>query len=118
MQPGIKPATILRRAYGIYPSLAMLAGMQLDLFTPLKDGPLTAAALANALSLQTDKLRPLLYALVRAELLTLVEDDNFANTPEADIYLVRGRDTYLGSTHELYSDRYLLSGSLIPCRAA
>jgi SAM-dependent methyltransferase len=104
MQPGIKPATILRRAYGIYPSLAMLAGMPLDLFTPLKDGPLTAAALANALSLQTDKLRPLLYALVRAELLTLVEDDNFANTPEADIYLVRGRDTYLGSTHELYSD--------------
>jgi hypothetical protein len=38
MQPGIKPATILRHAYGIYPSLAMLAGMQLDLFTPLKDG--------------------------------------------------------------------------------
>ena len=39
MQPRIKPATILRRAYGIYPSLAMLAGMQLDLFAPLKDGP-------------------------------------------------------------------------------
>jgi hypothetical protein len=38
MEPGIKPATILRHAYGIYPSLAMLAGMQLDLFTPLKDG--------------------------------------------------------------------------------
>jgi len=104
MQPAIKPATILRHAYGIYPPLAMLAGMQLDLFTPLKDGPMTAAALAKALSLQTDKLRPLLYALVRAELLTLVEGNRFANTPEADVYLVRDREAYLGSAHELYSD--------------
>ena len=104
MQPAIKPATILRHAYGIYPPLAMLAGMQLDLFTPLKDGPMTAAALAKALSLPTDKLRPLLYALVHAELLTLVEGHRFANTPEADVYLVRDREAYLGSAHELYSD--------------
>jgi len=104
MQPAIKPATILRHAYGIYPPLAILAGMQLDLFTPLKDGPMTAAALAKALSLPTDKLRPLLYALVHAELLTLVEGNRFAITPEADVYLVRDREAYLGSAHELYSD--------------
>ena len=104
MQPEIKPGTIFRHVYGVYPSMAMLAGMQLDIFTPLKDGPMTAAALANALALQTDKLRPLLYALVHAELLNLVEGDRFANTPEADVYLVRGRRSYLGSSHELYSD--------------
>src|SRR5262249_18489681 len=85
MPPGIMPATILRNAYGIYRSAAMLAGMQLDLFTPLKNGPMSAATLANALSLRADKLRPLLYALVDAELLTLVEDDHFANTPEAEV---------------------------------
>jgi O-methyltransferase domain/Dimerisation domain len=104
MQSEIKPATIFRHAYGVYPPMAMLAGMQLDVFTPLKNGPMTAAALANALTLQTDKLRPLLYALVHAELLNLVDGDRFANTPEADVYLVRGRHTYLGSSHELYSD--------------
>src|SRR5262249_43655110 len=104
MPPGIMPATILRHAYGIYRSAAMLAGMQLDLFTPLKNGPMSAATLANALSLQSEKLRPLLYALVDAELLTLVEDDHFANTPEAEVYLVRDHDMYLGSAHELYSD--------------
>ena len=103
MLPEIKPATILRHAYGIYQPAAMLAGMQLDLFTPLKDGPMSVAALANALSLRADKLRPLLYALVDAELLTF-QDDHFANTPEAEVYLVRGRDMYLGSAHELYSD--------------
>jgi hypothetical protein len=34
----IKPTTISRHAFGVYPSIAMLAGMQLDVFTPLKDG--------------------------------------------------------------------------------
>ena len=102
-QPEIKPTTIFRHAFAVYPPMAMLAGMQLDVFTPLKDGPLAAAALAEALGVRPEKLRPLLYALASAELLT-VEDDRFANTPEADVYLVRGRPTYMGSVHELYSD--------------
>jgi hypothetical protein len=72
MQQAIKPTTIFRHAYGIYPPMAMLAGMQLDVFTPLKDGPMTAAALASALTLETVKLKPLLYALVHAELLNNV----------------------------------------------
>src|SRR5256885_12065410 len=99
----IKPTTISRHAFGVYPSIAMLAGMQLDVFTPLKDGPMTAAELASALSLSAQKLSRLLYALVHAGLLQL-QDNHFANTPEADVYLVRGRPTYLGSNHELYSD--------------
>jgi SAM-dependent methyltransferase len=102
-QPAPKPTTIFRHAFGIYPSMAMLAGMQLDVFTALKDGPLTDAALAHVLDVQPRKLRPLLYALVSAELL-IIENDRFANTPEADAYLVRGRPTFLGNAHELYSD--------------
>ena len=104
VQQPTKPTTIFRHAFGIYPSMAMLAGMQLDVFTPLKDGPMTEAALAHALKVQSRKLRPLLYALVNAELLRLDEGDRFANSPEADIYLVRGRPAYLGNAHELYSD--------------
>jgi hypothetical protein len=102
-QPEINPATIFRHAFGVYPSMAMLAGMQLDLFTPLKDGAMTEAALAHAVGVHPRKLRPLLYALVCADLLK-IEGDRFANTPEADVYLVRGRPTYMGSNHELYSD--------------
>jgi predicted O-methyltransferase YrrM len=99
----IEPKTIFRHVYGVYPSMAMLAGMQLDVFTPLKDGPMSGARLAEALDVPQEKLRPLLYALVNAELLR-IEDDQFANTPEGDLYLVRGRSTYLGGAHELYSD--------------
>ena len=44
----------------------MLAGMQLEVFTPLKDGPLTATQLADAIGVNAEKLSRLLYALVTA----------------------------------------------------
>jgi SAM-dependent methyltransferase len=99
------PSTIQRHAYAIYRPLAMLAGMKLDLFTPLASGPMTAAELSKALGLRPDKLSPLLLALVHADLLTLA-DDRFSNTPETDTYLVKGRPTYMGSAHELYTDMW------------
>ena len=37
-----QPTTIQKLATAVYPSFAMLAGMQLDVFTPLKDGAMTA----------------------------------------------------------------------------
>ena len=64
----------------------MRAGLQLDVFTRLKDGPLTGAEIAAAIGVQPVKLIPLLYALVAAELLT-EQNDCFSNTPEADTYL-------------------------------
>ena len=99
------PSTILGHAYAIYRPLAMLAGMKLDVFSPLANGPMTAAELSKALGLRADKLSPLLHSLVHADLLTLA-GDRFANTPEADTYLVKGRPTYMGSAHELYSDMW------------
>ncbi len=100
-----KPETIERHRHAVYPPIAMLAGMQLDLFTPLKDGPMSVESLAAVLGVSPVKLRPLLYLLVTAQLLT-VADDLFANTPEADYYLVRGRLGYLGDMHQLLSDLY------------
>ena len=76
---------------------------------------MTAAELAGALGLQPEKLEILLYSLVRAELLT-VDAGRFANTPEANAFLVRGRAGYLGSSHELYADLWTnllkLAGSI------
>ncbi len=99
------PSTIERHITSVYQSLGMLAGMQLDVFTPLKDGPLSCAGIATALGVGADKLGPLLYVLVNAELLT-VNDGLFANTPEADEFLVRGRPRYMGGRHELLSQQW------------
>jgi hypothetical protein len=47
-QSSIIPKTIETLADAVYPSFALLAGMELDLFTPLKDGPRLRGALPEA----------------------------------------------------------------------
>jgi len=101
----LRPKTIERLATAGYPSFAMLAGMQLDIFTPLKDGPLNAGQIAAALRIDPAKAAPLLYALVAIGLLT-VSGDRFANTPEANHFLVRGRPEYIGMRHHAYLRRW------------
>ena len=91
----LKLETIEKLEAAVYPAFAMLAGMQLDLFTPLKDGPMSVVELAQALGVGPTKLEPLLYSLVEAGLLT-EEGERFSNTPESDHFLVRGKSTFQG----------------------
>lgn len=100
-----KPDTIGRLGSVPFLSLAMVAGMQLDVFTPLGRCPMTAREVADALGVGATRLEPLLYALVAAELLTF-DDGRFANTPESDHYLVKGKASYLGDRHFHYAARY------------
>ncbi len=48
----------------VYPSFALLAGLELGLFSKLQDGARDSAQLAETLGVQNKKLRPLLYVLV------------------------------------------------------
>ena len=96
------PDTINQLMGAVYSPVAMLAGMQLELFTPLAEGPMNAAELSVKLDVRPDKLSPLLYALVVANLLT-VDNGLFANTPESNQFLVKGAPRYLGGGHELWS---------------
>lgn len=85
---------------------AMFAGMELDLFTPLDDGPLDTEQLASSLSVQADKLGPLLYALAIFGLLT--EDGGyFSNTPETSMYFVKGKKEYIGETSKIWKNNLL-----------
>ena len=97
------PETILRLQAGVSPALALLAGMQLDVFTALAGGPYTSAELAAILGFQEERLSRLLYALASAGLLEH-ESGRFANSEEAAIFLVRGEPRYMGGSHELMSD--------------
>lgn len=97
--------TIERLAVAVYPSFAMLAGMELDVFTTLKDGPLTGRQIAATLGVDPIRLNALLYALVAAGLLT-VEHESFSNTREASRFLVRGRPDYIGMRHQAYRRRW------------
>ncbi len=92
------PDTIYKLRTGADQSFAMLAGMQLDVFTPMKNGPMALEELAKTLEVPPLKLRPLLYTLVLAGLLR-VEDERFSNTQESERFLVRGSPNYLGGMH-------------------
>lgn len=100
-----RPETITTLLNAVYPSFALLAGMELDLFTPLDGGSLTVEQLAGTLAVQPAKLRPLLYTLVTAGLLT-IEEERFSNTVEAGQYLVRDKPAYLGEISALTSNNW------------
>jgi hypothetical protein len=70
---GHRPDTINRLKFAADAAFAMLAGMQLDVFTPLQAGSRTAEEIAHAIGVRPARLRLLLYSLVAAELLTGAE---------------------------------------------
>lgn len=96
------PTLIFQVTSAVHPAFAFLAGAQLDLFSPLKEGPLTVEQLADTLGVTALKLRPLLYALTASEFLTL-DNGRFANSDLANHYLVRSSPRYMGDMHELLS---------------
>ncbi|MCD8138544.1 MAG: acetylserotonin O-methyltransferase [Planctomycetaceae bacterium] len=96
------PTTVMQNFYAVFPSFAMVAAMQLDVFTPLKSGPMTGEQLASALGVRQEKLEPLLYALVVAGVLE-EEAGNFANTEESARFLVQGEPEYIGGMGGFFS---------------
>lgn len=104
-QPRTTPKTIEDLADAVYPSFAMLAGMELDLFTPLKEGPLTAEDIARAAGTDRAKTAHLLHALVAIGLLKF-DGNRFLNSPEADQFLVRGSPDFIGMRHHAYRRRW------------
>ena len=100
-QPIPEPHIVRKLTYDVYSSLAYLAALELDVFTPLKDGPLDAAGIAQRIHADPRRIRNLLYSLVETGLL-LLDGDKFANSAEAQHYLVRGQPRYVGGAYEQY----------------
>jgi cyclopropane fatty-acyl-phospholipid synthase-like methyltransferase len=100
-----RPDTINKLRSAADAAFAMLAGMQLDVFTPLKAGSMTAEQIAAAIGVAPSRLRLLLYVLVTAGLLT-EQDGRFSNTPEANQFLVKGAPSYLGNRHAAIAMRW------------
>ena len=99
----LEPTTIIRHANAVFGPMAMLAGMELDVFSALGDGPRSASGIAAAIDADPGRLSLLLYALVGADLLT-VEDGVFANSTEADRYLIAGKPGYMGGLSSLHRE--------------
>src|SRR4026208_646875 len=86
-------------------AFAMLAGMQLNVFTPLKNGPMTAEQIAAAIGVAPTRLRLLLYCLVAGGILTGEGGQDFKRS-EANHFLVKGKPSYMGNKHGSIAHRW------------
>ena len=100
-----RPETVNKLRSAADAAFAMLAAMQLDVFTPLKTGPMTAEQIADAIGVGPARLSLLLYVLVVAGLLN-EQDGKFSNTPEANKFLVQGSPSYIGNRHAAMAARW------------
>ena len=66
--PVSRPETVTKLRFAADAAFAMLAGMQLDVFTPLNGSSKSAEDIAHAIDVNPGRLRLLLYALVAAGL--------------------------------------------------
>ncbi|MFI9235339.1 methyltransferase [Streptomyces sp. NPDC053079] len=103
---------LLQTATGFMASKVLLVAARLGLFTELADGPLSGEELRVRLKLHPRSARDFFDTLVALDALERT-DGLYANTPDADRYLVRGRPAYLGGLLEMSDARmYELWGRL------
>ncbi|HEX9022465.1 MAG TPA: methyltransferase [Geobacteraceae bacterium] len=89
------PAELLQLSSGYWSVCALHAGVKLDVFTPLAEGPLSALELSCRLKADTRALAMLLNALAALELIEK-RGDVYAATPFAAEFLSRTSEKYLG----------------------
>ncbi len=96
-----KPKTITKLLDGVYPAFAMLAGLQLGVFSPLSQRPFTANQLAQQLQVDEHHLARLLFALVQAGLLEW-DGTSFSATEETAVYLNRHHPRYMAGLSDFF----------------
>ena len=97
------PKKISGRLIDAFGPAALLAALQLEVFTAIGDDAKTADEVAAAIGVNTGRLLPVLNVLVFMDLLHR-DGERFVNSEESAYYLVKGKATYFGSIHELYAD--------------
>jgi SAM-dependent methyltransferase len=97
------PQKITGPLISVFSSAALVAALQLELFTALGTSVLTGEELGAVMGVQPRRLFPVLNALVLLGLLRR-SGGGFANGEEAAYYLIKGKPTYIGGNHELYAD--------------
>ena len=103
---------IVRIAFGFMAAKTLLSAIELGVFTELAKGVLTLDQCIERFGLHRRSARDFLDALVAMEMLERREGQ-YANTPETDYFLDRGKPTYMGGWLEMFNLRlYRFWGSL------
>lgn len=112
MQALPTPDGILQLGLAFWGSKTLLSAVELGVFSELANGALTAEELGARLGLHPRGRRDFLDALVALHMLDR-DGERYANTLETDLFLDRGKPSYLGGMLEMANARlYPFWGSL------
>lgn len=108
---GPNPGLIYQLALAYRSSAVFFTGSDLDVFTHIGEGALTAAQLAERTGAAPEPLRMILETC--ADLGLLARDgDTFRNTPTTSVFLLKGKPAYLGDSLKYARDLYPAWGKL------
>ena len=110
-QNGPNPGLITQLAIAYRSSAVFFAASDLDVFSALAGGGLTADEVARRAGAEAEPMRLVLESCVDAGLLAR-DGARYLNTPTADTFLVRGRPAYLGGALQYARDLYPAWGGL------
>lgn len=110
--PRSPSAALLEMAQAYRQSAILITACQLEVFTHLASGPLTADALAQRCQVPVRGLQRLLNACVVVDLLEK-EGESYQNTPIAETFLVKGKPGYMGNFIAFGLEHYEAWGRLI-----
>ena len=100
----VTPDGILQLGFGFWASKALLAAVELGVFSILAGGPRSADGLIAELGLQRRGSIDWLDALVALGMLDRT-DTGYANTPATDLFLDRAKPSYVGGILEMSNAR-------------
>jgi len=100
----VTPANIFKLGFGFWESKTLLSAVELGLFTELAKGPADLADLSRRLGLHDRATRDFLDALVALKMLDR-EDGRYSNTADTDLFLDRGKPSYVGGLLEMANSR-------------
>jgi hypothetical protein len=98
------PDKIMQLGLGFWASKALLSAVELGLFTALAQGSLNADTIRQRLGLHPRSARDFLDALVALGLLER-NGDQYANTPETELFLDKTKPSYIGGILEMANAR-------------
>jgi hypothetical protein len=98
------PERTLQIGLGFWASKTLLSAVEIGVFDELAKRPLDLNSLEGRLGLHPRSARDFLDALVALGFLER-QDNLYRNSPETDLYLTKGKPTYIGGLLEMASSR-------------